>query len=158
MPVSVPRHERQLPVYYSQEGSRDYMDGEGTPLYAFGYGLSYTNFEYGDLELKEGNGKDTLQVVSCRVTNTGEYDGHEVVQLYVTDKKASVSLPPVLLKGFRHVALKRGESKKVIFVLGKEELALYDTEMKQVVEPGEFEVKIGAASDDIRLKGVFRVK
>ena len=158
LPVSVPRHEGQLPVYYSQEGSRDYMDGEGTPLYAFGYGLSYTNFEYGDLELKEGNGKDTLQVVSCRVTNTGEYDGHEVVQLYVTDKKASVSLPPVLLKGFRHVALKRGESKKVIFVLGKEELALYDTEMKQVVEPGEFEVKIGAASDDIRLKGVFRVK
>lgn len=108
LPVSVPRHEGQLPVYYSQEGSRDYMDGEGTPLYAFGYGLSYTNFEYGDLELKEGNGKDTLQVVSCRVTNTGEYDGHEVVQLYVTDKKASVSLPPVLLKGFRHVALKRG--------------------------------------------------
>lgn len=158
LPVSVPRHEGQLPVYYSQEGEKSYMDGEGTPLYAFGYGLSYTDFEYGNLELKEGNGKDTLQTVSCVVTNIGNCDGHEVVQLYVTDKKASVVLPPMLLKGFRHIALRKGESKKMTFVLGKEELSLYNSEMRQVVEPGDFEIRIGAASNDIRLKGVFRIK
>lgn len=158
LPVSVPRHEGQLPVYYSKEGEKSYMDGEGTPLYAFGYGLSYTDFEYGNLELREGNGKDTLQTVSCVVTNTGNCDGHEVVQLYVTDKKASVVLPPMLLKGFRHIALRKGESKKITFVLGKEELSLYNSEMRQVVEPGDFEIKIGAASNDIRLKGVFHIK
>ncbi len=158
LPVSVPRHEGQLPVYYSQEGEKSYMDGEGTPLYAFGYGLSYTDFEYGNLELKEGNGKDTLQTVSCVVTNIGNCDGHEVVQLYVTDKKSSVALPPMLLKGFRHVALRKGESKKITFVLGKEELSLYNSEMRQVVEPGDFEIRIGAASNDIRLKGVFCIK
>lgn len=158
LPVSVPRHEGQLPVYYSQEGNKAYMDGEGTPLYAFGYGLSYTDFKYDSLEIREGNGKDSLQTVSCTVTNIGNCDGHEVVQLYLTDKKASVSLPPMLLKSFRHIALKKGESKKVTFVLGEEELALYNSEMRRVVEPGEFEVKIGAASDDIRLKGVFHIK
>lgn len=158
LPVSVPCSEGQLPVYYSQEGNRDYMDGEGTPLYAFGYGLSYTDFKYDSLEIRVGNGKDSLQVVSCTVTNCGDYDGHEIVQLYISDRVASVSQPPVLLKAFRRIALAKGEKKRVVFVLGQEELALYDAEMNRVVEPGEFEVKIGASSDDIRLKGCFYIK
>ena len=131
------------------------MEEEGTPLYAFGYGLSYTQFDYSGLEIQKGNGKDILQTVSCTVTNIGDCDGEEVVQLYICDKVASVSQAPILLKAFERVALKKGESKKITFTLGEEELSLYNLEMKQVVEPGDFKVMVGAASDDIRLKGEF---
>lgn len=155
MPVSVPRSEGQLPLFYSQGKQRAYVEEEGTPLYAFGYGLSYTKFAYGQLEMQKGDGKEILQTVSCTVTNTGDRDGEEVVQLYICDKVASVSQSPILLKAFERIALKKGESKKVTFTLGEEELSLYNMEMKQVVEPGDFKVMIGAASDDIRLKGEF---
>ena len=155
LPVSVPRSEGQLPLFYSQGKQRAYVESEGTPLYAFGYGLSYTKFEYSQLEMQKGNGKDALQTVSCTVTNTGDRDGEEVVQLYICDKVASVSQAPILLKAFERIALKKGESKKVTFTLGEEELSLYNMEMKQVVEPGDFKVMIGAASDDIRLQGEF---
>lgn len=155
MPVSVPRSEGQLPLFYSQGKQRAYVEEEGTPLYAFGYGLSYTKFAYGQLEMQKGDGKETLQTVSCTVTNTGDCDGEEVVQLYICDKVASVSQSPILLKAFERIALKKGESKKVTFALGEEELSLYNMEMKQVVEPGDFKVMIGASSDDIRLEGEF---
>lgn len=155
MPVSVPRSEGQLPLYYSQGKQRAYVESEGSPLYAFGYGLSYTQFEYGQLEMQKGNGKEALQTVSCTVTNTGDRDGEEVVQLYICDKVASVSQSPILLKAFERIVLKKGESKKVTFTLGEEELSLYNMEMKQVVEPGDFKVMVGAASDDIRLEGEF---
>ena len=155
MPVSVPRSEGQLPLFYSQGKQRAYVEEEGTPLYAFGYGLSYTKFTYGQLEMQKGDGKEILQTVSCTVTNTGDRDGEEVVQLYICDKVASVSQSPILLKAFERIALKKGESKKVTFALGEEELSLYNMEMKQVVEPGDFKVMIGAASDDIRLEGEF---
>lgn len=155
LPVSIPRDEGQLPLFYSQGKQRAYVEGEGTPLYAFGYGLSYTRFAYEGLELRKGDGKKTLQMVSCTVTNTGDRDGEEVVQLYIRDKVASVSQPPILLKAFQRISLKRGESRKVTFALGEEELSLYNMEMKQVVEPGDFKVMIGAASDDIRLEGEF---
>lgn len=157
LPVSVPRSEGQLPLFYSQGKRRAYVEGEATPLYAFGYGLSYTRFGYSDLHLQKGNGRDVLQTVSCTVTNNGDRDGEEVVQLYISDPVASVSQAPVLLKAFERIALKKGESKKVTFLLDPEELSLYNREMKQVVEPGEFKVKIGAASDDIRLEGKFRL-
>ena len=155
LPVSVPRSEGQLPLFYSQGKQRAYVEEEGTPLYAFGYGLSYTKFDYSQLELQKGNGKDVLQTVSCTVTNTGDCDGEEVVQLYICDKVASVSQSPILLKAFERISLKKGESKKVTFTLGEEELSLYNMEMKQVVEPGDFKVMVGAASDDIRLEGEF---
>lgn len=155
LPVSVPRSEGQLPLFYSQGKQRAYVESEGTPLYAFGYGLSYTKFEYSQLEMQKGNGKDALQTVSCTVTNTGDRDGEEVVQLYICDKVASVSQSPILLKAFERITLKKGESKKVTFTLGEEELSLYNMEMKQVVEPGDFKVMVGAASDDIRLEGEF---
>ena len=155
LPVSIPRSEGQLPLFYSQGKQRAYVEEAGTPLYAFGYGLSYTTFEYGQLEMQKGNGKDALQTVSCMVTNTGDCDGEEVVQLYICDKVASVSQAPILLKAFERVALKKGESKKVTFTLGEEELSLYNMDLKQIVEPGDFKVMVGAASDDIRLEGEF---
>lgn len=157
LPVSVPRSEGQLPLYYSQGRQRAYVEEEGTPLYAFGYGLSYTRFDYSGLELKKGEGAGTLQTVTCTVTNTGDRDGEEVVQLYICDKTASVSQAPILLKAFERISLKKGESKKVTFTLGEDDLSIYNMEMKQVVEPGEFKVMVGAASNDIRLEGEFTI-
>lgn len=155
LPVSVPRSEGQLPIFYSQGPQRDYVEEKGTPLYAFGYGLSYTKFDYSGLKLQKGEQQGELQTINCTITNTGERDGEEVVQLYIQDKVASVSQAPILLKAFRRISLKKGESKTVTFTLGKEELSLYNRELKQVVEPGEFKVMIGAASNDIRLEGEF---
>lgn len=155
LPVSVPRSEGQLPVSYSQGTQRDYVESKGTPLYAFGYGLSYTRFTYSGLELQKGTEMETLQTVACTVTNTGNRDGEEVVQLYIGDKVASVSQPPLLLKAFQRIFLKKGESRQVIFHLKKDDLAIYDSEMNYVVEPGEFKVMVGAASNDIRLEGEF---
>ncbi|ADV43485.1 glycoside hydrolase family 3 N-terminal domain-containing protein [Bacteroides helcogenes] len=157
LPVSIPRSEGQLPVFYSQGTQRDYVEEKGTPLYAFGYGLSYTKFVYSALEMRKGTDVETLQTVSCTVTNTGDRDGEEVVQLYICDEVASVSQPPILLKAFRRIFLKKGESRKVTFLLKKDDLAIYDDEMNYVVEPGDFKVMVGAASDDIRLKGKFRL-
>lgn len=155
LPVSVSRSEGQLPVFYSQGTQRDYVESKGTPLYAFGYGLSYTRFTYSGLELQKGTEMETLQTVACTVTNTGNRDGEEVVQLYIGDKVASVSQPPLLLKAFQRIFLKKGESRQVIFHLKKDDLAIYDSEMNYVVEPGEFKVMVGAASNDIRLEGEF---
>ena len=121
----------------------------------FGYGLSYTRFTYSGLELQKGTEMETLQTVACTVTNTGNRDGEEVVQLYIGDKVASVSQPPLLLKAFQRIFLKKGESRQVIFHLKKDDLAIYDSEMNYVVEPGEFKVMVGAASNDIRLEGEF---
>lgn len=155
LPVSVPRNEGQLPIYYSQSTHRDYVESKGTPLYAFGYGLSYTRFEYSGLELKKGNDPETLQTVACTVTNTGDRDGAEVVQLYIGDVAASVAQPPMLLKAFKRIHLKKGESRRVVFTLTKDDLAIYDDQMNFTVEPGDFKVMVGAASDDIRLESTF---
>lgn len=155
LPVSVPRNEGQLPVFYSQDTQRDYVEEKGTPLYAFGYGLSYTRFAYSDLTLRKASEMEYLQTVTCTVTNIGDRDGEEVVQLYIGDKVASVSQPPLLLKAFQRIFLKKGESRQVIFQLKKDDLAIYDSEMNFTVEPGEFKVMVGTASDDIRLEGEF---
>lgn len=155
LPVSIPRSEGQLPIFYSQGTQRDYVEGKGTPLYAFGYGLSYTTFAYADLKLSAGATTDVLQTVTCTVTNTGKRAGEEVVQLYLCDKAASVAQPPLLLKAFRRIFLKPGESREVTFHLTKEELALYNEQMQFVVEPGDFQVMIGAASNDMKLTGEF---
>ena len=157
LPVSIPRNEGQLPIYYSKGVQHNYMDGDANALYPFGYGLSYTKFEYSGLEIKPGNGKDVLQTVSCTVTNTGDCDGHEVVQLYIRDMVASVSQAPILLKAFERISLKKGESKKVTFNLTKRELSIYNMNLEEVVEPGEFKVMVGAASNDIRLNGKFEL-
>ena len=173
LPVSIPRSVGQLPVYYSQNIKRDYMDEKGTPLYPFGYGLSYTQFAYSDLtitpnaepsimplvepltvSLSEGSGAVR---VSLTVKNTGNRSGHEVVQLYLSDRAATVSQPPLQLRAFKKVCLDAGESQRIEFTLGFAELSLINQEMKRVVEPGEFEVLVGASSSDIRLKEHFVV-
>ena len=155
LPVSIARNEGQLPIYYSKGKQRAYMDGEANALYSFGYGLSYTKFEYSDLQIKPGNGKDILQTVTCTVKNTGDRDGQEIVQLYIRDMVASIAQAPILLKSFERVELKKGESKTITFNLGKQELSMYNAQLEEVVEPGDFKVMIGAASDDIRLEGMF---
>lgn len=173
LPVSIPRSVGQLPVYYSQNIKRDYMDEKGAPLYPFGYGLSYTQFAYSDLtitpnaepsimplvepltvSLSEGSGAVR---VSLTVKNTGDCSGHEVVQLYLSDRAATVSQPPLQLRAFKKVCLDAGESQRIEFTLGFDELSLINQDMKRVVEPGEFEVLVGASSSDIRLKEHFVV-
>ena len=173
LPVSIPRSVGQLPVYYSQNIKRDYMDEKGAPLYPFGYGLSYTQFAYSDLtitpnaepsimplvdpltvSLSEGSGAVR---VSLTVKNTGDRSGDEVVQLYLSDRAATVSQPPLQLRAFKKVCLDAGESQRIEFTLGFDELSFINQEMKRVVEPGEFEVLVGASSSDIRLKEHFVV-
>ena len=157
LPVSIARNEGQLPIYYSKGDQRAYMDGNANALYSFGYGLSYTKFEYSDLQIKPGNGKDILQTVTCTVKNTGDCDGQEIVQLYIRDMVASIAQAPILLKAFERVELKKGESKTVTFNLTKQELSIYNAALEEVVEPGDFKVMVGAASNDIRLNGMFKL-
>lgn len=158
LPVSIPRNEGQLPVYYAQGKQRDYVEGPGTPLFHFGYGLSYTTFEYSDLQMAPGNGQDVLQTVSCTVKNTGNREGDEVVQLYLQDVVSSVATPVMQLKSFEKITLKPGESKTVTFALGKDQLSLYNSQLQEVVEPGDFKVMVGPASNNILLKGTFTIK
>lgn len=156
LPVTIPRAEGQIPIYYSKGQQRDYMDMSGAPLYAFGHGLSYTDFEYSDLKISAPDmNSNPIVTVSCRVKNTGKREGAEVVQLYLRDVLASVSQPPMLLKGFRRIELKPGESAEVSFPLSRDELSIYNQALEQVVEPGEFKVMVGSSSDDIRLNGSF---
>ena len=158
LPVSVPRSVGQLPVHYSKRPSHNYVDCPEEPLFAFGYGLSYTRFEYSYLQLEPGDGKDIYQRVSFTVKNVGDTDGDEVPQLYINDEYSSVETPHKLLKAFTRIHLKRGESRRLTFDLRFDDLSLYNIDMKEVVEPGTFIVMVGAASNDIRLEGKFEVK
>lgn len=159
LPISIPRNVGQIPVYYSRRVSHDYTDSTQAPLYSFGYGLSYTNFEYSNLEIQQSKDAANDSVtVKCTIKNIGNVDGVEVAQLYLNDVKSSVETPTKLLKSFKRIALKTGESKEVTFKLGFEELSLYNAELQQVVEPGTFKVMVGAASNDIRLEGEFEIK
>lgn len=157
LPVSIPQNVGQLPVYYTQEPKHAYVEGDAQPLYPFGYGLSYTSFEYGSLELQPGK-NDTLQIVRCQITNTGKYDGAEVVQLYIHDKVASVYQPPFVLKAFKRVFLRKNESQILTFYLRKKDLSVIDAQYREVVEPGTFSVKIGSSSQDIRLERTFTIE
>lgn len=155
LPISVPRSTGQLPVYYSLGRQANYVEGSSSPLYAFGYGLSYTGFGYDDLSIKVLQGE--VQV-SCSVTNTGNRDGDEVVQLYLRDNVSSVATPPIQLKDFQRIHIPRGQSKKVEFSLSQDDLALYNIDIQRVTEPGEFTVMVGTASNDIRLRGTFQIE
>lgn len=160
IPVSIPRNVGQIPVYYSKHPSHDYIDSPAAPLYSFGYGKSYTTFAYSNLvcaTVKPAPGEDVLARVTFTVTNTGDKDGEEVPQLYVRDVTGSVETPHMALKNFDRIALRAGESRTVTFDLRHDDLALYNLKMEHVVEPGEFKVMVGAASNDIRLEGSFRI-
>lgn len=171
LPVTVPRSVGQLPVYYNKKApaAHNYMDMPAKPLYAFGYGLSYTTFEYANLQVDKINtphlssithhpSPNTRYRVSFDVTNTGDRDGEEVAQLYVHDEVASVVQPLLQLKHFERLFIPKGETCRVTFTLDDDDLSIVNATMQSVVEPGDFTLMIGAASDDIRLKQTITVK
>ena len=164
VPMTFPRSVGQVPIHYNQKttgrpylGAEDpeqkykskYTDSPNSPLYPFGYGLSYTTFSYSNLKLNKvsmKNGKDEIKI-SVDVKNTGNFDGEEVIQLYVKDVVASVTRPARELKGFEKLMFKKGESKTVTFTLTPDDLKFHDINMKYVAEPGDFEIYVGGSSD-----------
>ncbi|MBU2997985.1 glycoside hydrolase family 3 C-terminal domain-containing protein [Cellulophaga baltica] len=162
LPITFPVDEAQCPLYYNNKptGRGDnYHNLTGQPLFPFGYGLSYTNFEYSDLEFSKNNIAPTEKIkVTCTVKNNGAVAGDEVVQMYIRDELASVSRPIKELKGFTRIYLKAGESQKVTFELGPNELSMLDKDLKRLVEAGDFRIMIGASSKDIRLREILTVK
>jgi beta-glucosidase len=154
LPVSIPRHVGQLPVAYDKKpperADYNYVDLPSSPLYRFGQGLSYTTFEYTDLRISPDAIAPDGETEACvKVTNTGEVDGDEVVQLYIRDESSSVMRPHKELKAFRRVHIKAGQTTEVRFTVGWNELCFCGPDMKDVVEPGEFAVMVGGNSEDV---------
>lgn len=165
--TTFPKNVGQIPLYYNHLNTgrpleagkwfskfrSNYLDIDNEPLYPFGYGLSYTTFRYGDLQLSNNsmneNGKITASVT---VTNTGNYDADEVVQMYIRDMVGSVARPVKELKGFERIHLKKGESRTVSFDITAEQLKFYNSALNWVCEPGEFEVMVGGNSRDVQTK------
>ena len=150
LPVTVPRHVGQLQMVYNHKPSmyfHPYAIGESTPLFPFGYGLSYTRYAYSNLRLSQnripGDGKVT---VSVDVKNCGDRDGEEIVQLYIRDLYSSVTRPVMELKDFRRVKLAKGETKTVDFTLPASKLAFYNDDMDWVVEAGDYKIMVGGSS------------
>ena len=169
LPITIPRHSGQLPVYYNSKPSktywvqrgwgRAYADMSASPLYDFGYGLSYTKFEYSHLQISpEAIGPAGEVKISANVRNVGQRAGEEVVQLYLNEAISSPTRPIKELRGFEKVALRPGESRAVAFKLGPSDLAWLDRNLQRVVEPGDFRVMIGASSADICLNAAFNVR
>ncbi|WP_018675281.1 beta-glucosidase BglX [Riemerella columbina] len=168
LPMTFPRSLGQIPIYYNHKNTgrplntkkteqceyerfrSNYMDECNTPLYPFGYGLSYTQFEYSNMQVskKQLKGNETLRV-SVTLSNVGQYDGAEVVQLYIRDLVGSVTRPVKELKGFEKVFLKKGETRKVVFNITPEQLKFYNSELKYDWEPGEFEIMVGTNSEQL---------
>ena len=170
LPMSFPRTEGQIPIYYNHFSTgrpsinedkvykSAYIDLPNSPKFPFGYGLSYTTFSYGDLKLSKTKMKDTETLeVSMILTNTGKFAGEEVVQLYLQDKFGSVVRPIIELKDFQKVRLQPGETKTLTFVIDNEKLAFYNQALEFKSEPGEFNLMIGSSSSDIRLSASFEL-
>lgn len=165
LPATFPQNVGQIPLYYSHKNTgrplaegtwfqkfrSNYLDVSNEPLYPFGYGLSYSTFEYGDiiLDKKDIKKNETLKV-SIDLKNTGNYDGEEVVQLYIRDMVGSLTRPVKELKNFQKVFLKKGESKRIDFTISEEDLKFYDLQLKHIAEPGAFKVFIGGNSRDVK--------
>jgi len=164
LPITFPRNVGQIPIYYNYKntgrpyeinGSEQrfrsrYLDVSNSPLYPFGYGLSYTSFEYSDLKInkKEFNFNENIEV-TVTVTNTGKFDGEEIIQLYIQDLVGSVTRPVKELKGFEKVMIKKSESKKISFILTSDNLSFYTADMSFKAEVGEFKVFVGTNSQDV---------
>jgi beta-glucosidase len=164
LPVTVPRSVGQVQMYYNHKPSQyfhPYAAGKpSSPLWPFGYGLSYTTYEYSDLKLSNGTiSPDGSVDVTVTVKNTGLRDGVEIVQLYIRDLYSSVTRPVKELKDFERVSLKAGEAKEVTFTVTPDKLQFLDKNLQPVVEPGEFVVMVGPSSEDGRLlRKSFNVK
>jgi beta-glucosidase len=158
LPVTFPKSLGQLPLTYDHKHSTEarYVDLDWRPLFPFGHGLSYTQFAYTNLTVEPEETTATKFTVSVTVTNIGDRDGDEVVQLYLRDVVASVTTPVRLLKAFERIHLKAGEQRTLSFSLGHRELSLIDRQLNRVVEPGDFEVYIGGSSDAM-LAARFRI-
>jgi len=171
LPMTFPREVGQVPIYYNHfstgrpakdENSTNYVsayiDLKNSPKFPFGYGLSYTTFEYSGLKLSSNKIKSNETIkVSFQLKNTGKVAGEEVVQLYLKDKFGSVVRPVLELKDFQKLKLNAGESKTIEFIIDKEKLSFYNNKLEWVAEPGDFEVMIGASSADIKLKSDFEL-
>jgi beta-glucosidase len=154
LPITFPVFEGQLPLVYNHKPTGrgdDYMNLTGQPLFPFGFGLSYTAFEYSNIRLTDNQiSKNETTQLSVDVKNIGNTAGDEVVQLYLRDELASVARPVMELKAFRRIHLQAGESKTITFAVDPEMLAMYDLNMNKIVEPGIFRLMVGASSKDIR--------
>ena len=159
--VTFPKSVGQIPYAFPFKPGVD-VDNKTSvwgPLYPFGYGLSYTTFQYSDLKITpQEQTPDGCISVSCKVTNTGKRAGDEVVQLYINDIVSSVTTYTRVLRGFERISLESGESREVTFTLTPQDLGLWDKDMKFSVEPGKFSVFVGASSKDIRLEGSFVIR
>lgn len=159
----MPRSAGQISTWYNHKASAFFhpvVCGKSTPLYPFGYGLSYTTYKYSNLRLSASTiGKDGSLKATVTITNTGNRDGVEIAQMYIRDRVASAARPVKELKGFERVSLKAGESKDVSFDITPDKLAFYDINMNRTVESGDFEVMVGGSSEDTdMLKTVFTVE
>ena len=165
--ITIPRHVGQLPAYYNYKPGKDYwihkekrgyVDMPATPLYPFGYGLSYTQYKYSKLRIDPPQIHPAgMSRVSLEVTNTGGRAGTETVQLYVHETTAPVAIPVKQLRGFQRVELNPGETKALTLTLTPEDLQLLDRDMHWRVVPGDFEIMVGASSQDLPLKGILKV-
>jgi len=171
LPISFPRSVGQIPIYYSHFNTgrpatsddnhnynSSYNDLSIFPKYEFGFGLSYTTYQYSNLQLSKKKMKTGEKIeISVTITNAGKYDGEEIVQLYLRDKVGSIVRPVKELKDFRKISLKSGESKTIKFAIDKEKLSFYNQQLQWVAEPGDFELMVGASSQDIRLRDGFEL-
>jgi beta-glucosidase len=149
LPIGFPRSVGQLPDYYNHKPTmnRSYLFTSRKPLFAFGWGLSYTTFKFDNLRLEPAQiGAAGQTTASVDVTNTGSREGDEVAQLYIHQRVASVTRPVMQLRGFERIGLKPGEKKTVHFKIGPRELQMLNRDMHWVVEPGEFDIMVGPSS------------
>jgi beta-glucosidase len=162
LPITFPVSEGQLPLVYNHKPTGrgdDYADLSGQPLFPFGHGLSYTTFEYSNLQFNQTVAGITDSIrVTFTLQNTGNYDAEEVVQLYLYDELSTFAKPVKELKGFQRIALKKGETTSVSFTISPDMLTTLNAALKPVVEPGFFRVMIGSSSQDIRLRDRFEVR
>ncbi len=171
--TTFPQNIGQIPIYYNHKNTgrplkedgwfqkfrSNYLDISNDPVYPFGYGLSYTNFKYGDINLSSQSLKgNQILKASINITNTGKFDGAEIVQLYIRDIVGSITRPIKELKGFEKIWLKAGESKTITFNITPEQLKFYNSQLEHVWEQGEFEIMIGSNSIDLKSKKISWIK
>lgn len=170
--MTFPRNVGQIPIHYNMKSTgrpfndespsdyrSNYIDVENSPLFPFGHGLSFTNYKYSNLNLNQATFSEGDSIsVSVDVSNTGKYDGEEIVQLYIQDISASITRPVKELKGFQKILIKSGETVKVHFIINEETISFLDAELKLNPEAGKFNLWIGSSSDDKRMHSTFSFK